>query len=202
MKSIYIWLTAACLSLMACSSRSDNASVEAAQSATPITSDTLTEGEALQNLYREADSLMNIGAINLDKMGEYVQRATVYTQAHPDDTLASKYLFFAAVFQMKIAGAQPDEGSRNEQFFQSIAIFDTLIAQYPNFPHLDYCYWYKGTIYENLKRVSDAEGEYRTLVHRYPQSALAKGVEQYLQTQGYAKDADAIMYDIKTKKVK
>lgn len=187
-----------CLVLCACHKKQEPTIVE--DSSFPIEeSAPLSEGEQLQKMYKNADSLMNIGEMDISLMQDYVHRALSYTEANPNDSLASKYIFFAGIFEMKIAGATADDILRNELYTNAINIFNSLIKQYPNFPHLDYCYWYKGTIYENMKRPNDAESEYRELVHLFPDSELAEGTKSYLQAQGYKKDADDLMNDIKKK---
>lgn len=197
MKYLSIFLLS-CLVLLSCQKKQAPA-VDAPDTTTEeLTS--LSEGEQLQLLYKKADSLMNIGEIDTELMQEYVNRALRYTEANPNDSLASKYIFFAGIFEMKIAGSTADEILRDELYTNTINIFNSLIKRYPNFPHLEYCYWYKGTIYENMKRPNDAESEYRELVHLFPDSELAEGTKLYLQSQGYKKDADAIMNDIKNKK--
>lgn len=194
----FVPLLLICVLLCACGHKQDNTAILDSL-AEVNTTEQLPENIQIQNLYKTADSLMNIGQIDIEMMQEYVNRALRYTQENPNDTLACKYIFFAGIFEMKIASSTAEENLCNDLYFNAINIFNSLIKNYPNFPHLDYCYWYKGTIYENMKRTSDAENEYRELVHNFPKSDLAAGTEAYLQSHGYEKDANDLMNDIKKK---
>ncbi len=153
----------------------------------------------IRALYHQADSLLNIGKADTVLMNQYVNLATQHVQTQPDDTLAADFLFYAGIFELKVAALTPPSETQNRFAFRAIDIFNQVIEKYPDYVNLDYCYYYKGNIYENLKRYSDAENEYRELVHRFPQSDLAQGIAAYLEVQGFSKTPDQMMQDIKVK---
>lgn len=150
-------------------------------------------------LYRQADSLVQIGQIDTKKMQLFVEKATAYAETHPDDTITPHFLLYAGIFEMDIALSTPSESKRNARFFQAVDIFNDLTKKYPNYKNLPYCYYYKGQIYENMKRTSDAEGEYRELVHRYPNTDLGRNIAEYLKVRGFEKSSDDIMHEISKK---
>ena len=185
------------VTLFSCGSKQEKN--EAMDDATISESSDYRNPKELIDLYHHADSLVKIGAIDTKKMQLFVDKATEYATLHPDDTLSPHFLLYAGIFQMDIALSTPSESKRNARFFQSVDIFNKLTEQYPDYHNLPYCYYYKGQIYENMERTSDAEGEYRELVHRYPDTDLGRNIAEYLKVQGYEKSSDDIMHEIKKK---
>lgn len=157
-----------------------------------------SKSENLISLYRESDSLTKIGKIDLAKMQLFVDRSTQFAEENPKDTLSPHFLLYAAIFQMEIASSNPSEVERKELWFKSIDRFNKVIKQFPEYRNLPYCYFYKGQIYENLGRLSDAESEYRELVHLYPKSELGKSTDDYLKSRGFEKSAEQIWSDIQS----
>lgn len=147
-------------------------------------------------LYRHADSLVQIGEIDTKMMQTFVDNATKYAEEHPNDTLSPHFMLYAGIFEMDIALSTPSESKRNKRFFQSIDIFNKLTETYPQYKNIPYCYYYKGQIYENMRRNSDAENEYRKLVHQFPDSDLGKNIAEYLKVRGFEKSSDEIMHEI------
>lgn len=158
-----------------------------------------TVAENLVILYKEADSLTKIGEVDPYKMQLFVDNSTEYAKNNPSDTVSPHLLLYAGIFQMEIAGSNPSEEIRKKLWFKSIDIFNEVILQFPRYKNLPYCYFYKGQIYENLNRISDAENEYRELVHRYPDSQLGKSLEAYVKAHGFEKSADELWKDIRKK---
>ena len=158
-----------------------------------------TSTKELIDLYHQADSLVKIGEIDTEMMQLFVDNATAYAEIHPDDTLTPHFLLYAGIFEMDIALSTPSESKRNARFFQAVDIFNDLTKKYPNYKNLPYCYYYKGQIYENMKRTSDAEGEYRELVHRFPDTDLGRNIADYLKVRGFEKSSDDIMHEISQK---
>ena len=158
-----------------------------------------TSSKELIALYRHTDSLVQIGEIDTKKMQLFVEKATQYAELHPDDTLSPHFMLYGGIFQMDIALSTASESKRNERFFQAVGIFNQLTQQYPNYKNLPYCYYYKGQIYENMGRTSDAEGEYRELVHRFPETDLGRNIADYLRVRGFEKSSDDIMHEISQK---
>ena len=106
-----------------------------------------TSSKSLIELYHQADSLVKIGEMDMEKMQLFVEKATAYAEIHPDDTLSPHFLLYAGIFQMDIALSTASESKRNKRFFQAVDIFNDLTQQYPNYRNLPYCYYYKGQIY-------------------------------------------------------
>ena len=158
-----------------------------------------TSSKELIKLYHRADSLVKIGEIDKEMMTLFVEKATAYAEIHPDDTLSPHFLLYAGIFQMDIALSTPSESKRNKCFFHAVEIFNDLTKQYPDYRNLPYCYYYKGQIYENMGRTSDAEGEYRELVHRFPDTDLGRNIHDYLKVRGFEKSSDNIMHEISKK---
>ena len=166
---------------------------------TVCTSQDYTSSKELIDLYHHADSLVKIGEIDTEMMLLFVEKATDYSTLHPDDTLSPHLLLYAGIFQMDVALSTSSESKRNERFFQAVEIFNDLTKQYTDYRNLPYCYYYKGQIYENMGRTSDAEGEYRELVHRFPDTDLGRNIAEYLKVRGFEKSSDDIMHEISKK---
>lgn len=152
--------------------------------------------KALIALYHEADSLVQIGQIDTKKMQTFVDNATQYAEAFPNDTLSPHFMMYAGIFQMDIALSTKAKSKRDKRFFRSIEIFNQLTEKYPDYKNIPYCYYYKGQIYENMQRNSDAENEYRELVHRFPNTELGKNIADYLKVRGFEKSPEEIMMEI------
>ncbi|MBP5400702.1 MAG: tetratricopeptide repeat protein [Bacteroidales bacterium] len=187
------------LALAFCSCGSKQGKNDATEDENICESSDYSNSKDLIDLYHQADSLVQIGQIDIKKMQLFVDNATAYAKTHPDDTLTPHFLLYAGIFEMDIALSTPSESKRNARFFQAVDIFNNLTKKYPDYKNLPYCYYYKGQIYENMKRTSDAEGEYRELVHRYPDTDLGRNIADYLKVQGYEKSSDDIMHEISQK---
>lgn len=187
------------LAVVSCACGSKSSAPDGGEDTTDSYSQDYTSVQALIGLYHRADSLVKIGQIDKETMTLFVEKATAYAEIHPDDTLSPHFLLYAGIFQMDIALSTPSESKRNARFFQAVDIFNDLTQQYPDYKNLPYCYYYKGQIYENMGRTSDAEGEYRELVHRFPDTDLGRNIAEYLKVQGYEKSPDDIMHEISQK---
>lgn len=185
------------LALCSCSSKQEKNDV--IKDTTICESSDYSSSKDLIALYHHADSLVQIGQIDTKKMQLFVDNATAYAEIHPDDTLTPHFLLYAGIFEMDIALSTPSESKRNARFFQAVDIFNDLTKKYPDYKNLPYCYYYKGQIYENMKRTSDAEGEYRELVRRFPNTDLGRNIADYLKVRGFEKSSDDIMHEISQK---
>ncbi len=187
------------LALAFCSCGSKQEKNAVVEDATIYESSDYNSSKDLIALYHQADSLVQIGQIDTEMMQLFVDNATAYAEIHPDDTLTPHFLLYAGIFEMDIALSTASESKRNARFFQAVDIFNDLTKKYPNYKNLPYCYYYKGQIYENMKRTSDAEGEYRELVHRFPDTDLGRNIADYLKVRGFEKSSDDIMHEISQK---
>jgi tetratricopeptide (TPR) repeat protein len=197
MKLRFLSLLVLALLFFACGSK--QSAPDVATSTTTYATKDYTSSKELIALYHQADSLVKIGEIDKEMMTLFVEKASEYATIHPDDTLSPHFLLYAGIFQMDIALSTASESKRNERFFQSVDIFNKLTKQYPDYRNLPYCYYYKGQIYENMRRTSDAEGEYRELVHRFPDTDLGRNIAEYLKVRGFEKSSDDIMHEISKK---
>lgn len=187
------------LAMAFCACGSKQSAPDAATDTAACAIQDYTSSKELIYLYHQADSLVKIGEIDTKKMSLFVEKASEYATIHPDDTLSPHFLLYAGIFQMDIALSTASESKRNERFFQAVDIFNDLTKQYPDYRNLPYCYYYKGQIYENMQRISDAEGEYRELVHRFPDTDLGRNIAEYLKARGFEKSPDDIMHEISQK---
>ena len=197
MKLRFFSLLLLVLAFSSCSSKQEKA--DTIVDTTICESSNYSSSKDLIVLYHQADSLVQIGQIDTKKMQLFVDKATAYAKTHPDDTITPHFLLYAGIFEMDIALSTPSESKRNARFFQAVDIFNDLTEKYPDYKNLTYCYYYKGQIYENMKRTSDAEGEYRELVHRFPDTDLGRNIADYLKVRGFEKSSDDIMHEISQK---
>ena len=197
MKLRFFTLLLMAAAFCACGSKQDSSRLE--NDINDLESKKYNNSKELIELYHHADSLVKIGEIDTKKMQLFVDKAAEYASLHPDDTLSPHFLLYSGIFQMDIALSTPSESKRNARFFQSVDIFNKLTEQYPDYRNLPYCYYYKGQIYENMGRTSDAEGEYRELVHRFPDTDLGRNIAEYLKVRGFEKSSDDIMHEISQK---
>ena len=187
------------LAVSFCACGSKQSAPDDVANATSCESRDYTSSKELIALYHHADSLVKIGEIDKEMMTLFVEEASDYATLHPDDTLSPHFLLYAGIFQMDIALSTASESKRNKRFFQAVDIFNDLTQQYPDYKNLPYCYYYKGQIYENMGRTSDAEGEYRELVHRFPNTDRGRNIHDYLKVRGFEKSSDDIMHEISKK---
>ena len=197
MKLRFFALPLLAIAFCACSPKQDSIGSESSPNYSE--SNKYSNPKELIALYHHADSLVQIGQIDTKKMQLFVEKATQYAEIHPDDTLSTHFLLYAGIFQMDVALSTPSESKRNERFFKAVEIFNELTTKYPDYRNLPYCYYYKGQIYENMGRTSDAEGEYRELVHHFPDTDLGQNIAEYLKVRGFEKSSDDIMHEISKK---
>lgn len=194
MKKVFIYAFVL-LALTSCNKKDEAPVTAQAQTQTKV-----YNSQEIRVLFHKADSLFNLGQADTALMNQYVNLALEHVQKEPADTFAPDFLLYAGIFEMKTAFLTSDKILCNQIATHAIDIFNQLIDQYPNYKNLDYCYFYKGNIYENLQRFSDAEDEYRELVHQFPESDLSKGMEEYIKAKGFSKTPDELMNDIAKKK--
>ena len=161
-----------------------------------------SKAENIVKLYKITDSLNRIGKADFAKMQLFLDNALTYAEKNPNDTISPHFMLYSGIFQMQLAFSNPDETTQKELAFKAIDILNQILTSYPKYKNGDYCYFYKGQIYENLHRSSDAENEYRELVHHYPNSQLGKSTKTYLQSQGYEKSAEQLWEEVKKKEKK
>jgi len=97
-----------------------------------------------------------------------------YAEAFKDDTLSSEYLFRAADIQRSL-----------RRFDKSLALYDRIIAEFPNSTRAPYSLFLKGFIYENdTQELDKARDMYHQFLATYPNHALTNDVQFSLNNMG------------------
>ena len=152
MKRLLLCLSAIMLLSLACTSSKDRDS----------------EIEAINKLRTSLQTTDIIGDNpNVDQL---LNRYLDFASSFPDDSLAPVFLREAA--DLNIAVGTPD---------RSIPIIDTLIATYPGFEDIAYCYFLKGWAFENAEQYDSAIDSYSVFVNNYPDHFLAPGIRTMLE---------------------
>ena len=200
MKRFIIILLACCALVITGCKKKSGQPVETPDSVAPTLD--YTKKENIVKLYRMTDSLNRIGKADFAKMQLFIDHATTYAQKNENDTISPHFLLYSGIFQMQLAFSKSDLSTQKELAFKAIDQFNHLLKQYPKYKNAPYCYFYKGQIYENLNRLSDAENEYRELIHLYPDSELGKSTAEYLNMQGFKKSPDQLWEEVSKKQPK
>lgn len=99
-------------------------------------------------------------------IGLYVQFADLF----PDDSLAPTYLHRAA---------QVSNGM--EEIDNMTALYDRVINNYPEYEHLDECFYEKGLALDNAGRKDEARTAYQQFLDEYPDHFLADDIRKAVQ---------------------
>lgn len=114
------------------------------------------------------------GFIDKEKALQLVDMYVDFTNAYPEDSLASEYLFKAAEFCLNLG-----EGQR------AIGYYDRVINEYPGFRKAPECLFLKGYIFENyLGDLENAKAIYLEFIERYPNNEFADDAEVSIQNLG------------------
>lgn len=158
------------------------------------------DSKAIIALYKEVDSLTQHGSMDRKKMQQFVNEAVDYAKLNPKDTLSPHFMLYAGITQMQIAFSNANEKQRVEQAKEAINILEKLRQNYPDYSNIDYAYYYKAQIYENLGETEAAEKTYRDLVERFPDTQLGKQIAEYINAGGYEKSAEEIYQNFQQKR--
>ena len=170
----------------------DTAAAQSSNAKSAVNSTTLSDPQAIIDLYKEVDSLTRVGSMDRKKMQQFVDESVEYAKKVPSDTLSPHFLLYAGVMQMQVAFSNADEQQRVKQAEAAIDILEKLRQNYPDYRNAIYAYYYKAQIYENLGKREEAEKSYHDLVDRFPDTELGKNIASYLKADGYEKTADEI----------
>jgi len=192
-KKLFLLISIAML-FLGCQSKSEESTPSAeAKVQAPATVDP----QAIIALYKEVDSLTQLGNMDRQKMQQFVDEAVEYAERVPNDTLAPHFLLYAGVMQMQVAFSNANEQQRLSQAEEAVKILEKLLQDHPDYRNIIYAYYYKAQIYENLGKQEKAAVTYRNLVDRFPDTELGKNISAYLQAGGYEKSAEEIMQGFK-----
>ncbi|MBO4645949.1 MAG: tetratricopeptide repeat protein [Bacteroidales bacterium] len=189
MKKICSILLAICI-LISCGKKDDVTGQTAGP--TPVQQVQSLAPQAVIGLYKEVDSLIQIGRPNLEKTQQFAEQAASYAEANPEDTLSPKFLLQAGICQRVVAFSTSAKEKRDELALKAISYLDRLRNHYPDYKNLDYALFQKGQILEQLGRWKDAKETYCEIVTRFPKSELGKNMAEYIKMSGYTKSAEEI----------
>lgn len=108
---------------------------------------------------------------------------TAFADKYPDDTLSPQFLLKAAEIQGNVLHTD-----------NSIALYDRIINNYPDFEDLPICYFLKGIAYESDSQFEKARQAYQTFVDKYPDHYMADQTRKMIPLVG--KSTEEMLDDI------
>ena len=141
-----------------------------------VTEKVLTKAELLSKIEQNEKKLFGDTLVTVNHksalvlVDEYQQFASRF----PDDTSAAEYLFKASDISMNMNMPQ-----------QTVAIFNKLIENYPDFDKIPTCYFLRAFVYDDqLKDYKSAEKYYREFLEKYPKNVFADDAQMLLNNLG------------------
>ena len=157
MKKSIIYLTAAVLALAACNHKPQE----------PTRDELAGTIDSIETPLMESAMLESIDTAKGNQLlGLYVK----FADAFPTDTLAPTYLQRAA--QVADGMGLIDD---------MVTYYDRVIDNYPDYAHLDECYYEKGIALDNAGRKEEARKAYKAFLEEYPDHFLAEDFRKALQ---------------------
>lgn len=130
--------------------------------------------ELLKQIKEVETDLYNKDNFNREKGIQLVDLYASFFEKFPDDTLADNYLYKAGEIAMNVNLGQ-----------RSVAYFNKVIAQYPNFDKIPECIFLKAFVFENqLNNIEKAGEHYSEFIEKYPNHPLVKDAEASLRFLG------------------
>lgn len=153
----------------------------------------------MEHLYHIADSIYyKCGRIDTGAFSRFINKATLFVDSHPDDTIAATMLYRAGIGSMILAKAADGQVSTGEYCKKAIAIFNKFQKTYPDNPSADLCFYQRGVIYDDiLHDWNSAEVEYKDYINRHKEDSLAIELSQYIKLLGKSEEEIAEALDIK-----
>lgn len=111
----------------------------------------------------------NYTPIDTAKGQQLIDNYLLFADTYTDDSLAPAYLQRAA----QIAGAL-------DHIDLMATYYDRVIDNYPNYAHLDECYYEKGLALDNAGRKDEARQAYQAFLNEYPSHFLADDIRRAL----------------------
>jgi len=181
MKRVYIYLIAISFAILGASCHGKNGNKE---------NQALSERQELERLYHIADSIYyKCGRIDTGAFSRFISKATLFVDAHPDDTISPVMLYRAGIGSMILAKAADGQILTAEYCKKAIAIFDKFQKTYPDNPKADFCFYQRGIIYDDiLGDWNSAEVEYKDFINRHKDDSLAIQLSQYIELLGKSEE--------------
>lgn len=177
MKKIYALLFITILILSACNSHKQDETNK-------IESLVHTENNIIQ-LWQKIDSLNSVGIIDTTLISNFLQESKLYADKNPESPNVPNILLNAGQLTMVLSKMTTDPIDRAQHAKNAIDIFNKFEKIYPENPNIKYCYFHRGTIYDDiLEDYRSAEIEFRELIHRFPNDSLAINVNAYIKHLG------------------
>ena len=152
-----IFIIAAALALAACSHNPKE----------PTRDELVQSIDSIETPLMQAAMIENIDTSEGNKLiALYVQ----FADAYPNDTMTAPYLHRAA--QVANGMGLIDDMT---------TYYDRVIDNYPNYIHLDECYYEKGIALDNAERKDEARKAYQEFLEEYPDHFLANDIRKTLQ---------------------
>ncbi|MBO7490763.1 MAG: tetratricopeptide repeat protein [Bacteroidales bacterium] len=104
-------------------------------------------------------------SIDTAKGNKLIALYTQFADAFPDDSMTAHYLHLAA----QVANGM---GLYDEM----VTYYDRVIDNYPNYSHLDECFYEKGLALDNGGRKEEAREAYEEFLDEYPDHFLANDI--------------------------
>ena len=112
-------------------------------------------------------------ALDTVAAGELTAMYVAFAEKYSTDSLAPGYLMKAGVLQTGMAHTG-----------KAVALFDRVIADYPDFEDTPLCYCLKGNAYEQNSQYDEARATYQELIDKYPDNFWADQARQMLPMVG------------------
>ena len=111
----------------------------------------------------------NYAPIDTAKGRQLIERYLLFANTYADDSLAATYLQRAA----QVANGL-------DHIDEMAAYYDRVIDNYPNYSHLDECYYEKGLALDNAGRKEEARQAYQAFLEEYPSHFVADDIRRAL----------------------
>ncbi|MCR4827360.1 MAG: tetratricopeptide repeat protein [Bacteroidales bacterium] len=156
------------------------------------------ETDSLMTSYHYSDSLYALcGRIDTAAFSDFITRAMVFAEAHPQDTLSPGMLYRAGVGSMILAKSAETAEYRATNAKRALAIFNQFQEQFPEHEQAKLCYWQRAIVYDDiLGDWRSAESEYRDFINRFPNDSLTPVFQQYLTILGKSETEISSMYNV------
>ena len=110
-----------------------------------------------------------VASIDTAKGRQLVELYVQFADAFPQDSLAATYL-------ARAASVSNGMGNIDDM----VEYFDRVINDYPDYEHLDECYYVKGIALDNAGRRDEARETYQAFLDLFPDHFLAEDIRKAL----------------------
>lgn len=149
----------------------------------------------LIELWQKIDSLNSVGIIDTSLINTFLTSAKSFSENNPEAPNVPNILLNAGQLTMVLAKISEDPIERAKNAKEALDIFNKFQMIYPENPNIKYCYFHRGTIYDDiLEDYRSAENEFRELIHRFPDDSLSINISAYINYLG--KTPEQIMAEI------